>query len=89
MVKKIRHTQKDITILKKQKQLSEEKTGKEIGYNYNFPMPIVLEKIMDEIVEQSTKAGVDSYYLLRHFQFTDEEIAEYFDRLGKDAGSFL
>jgi hypothetical protein len=84
MGKKIRHTKKDTNILNKQKQVFKEKTGKEIGYDYNFPMPIVLEKIMDEIVGQSTKAGIDSYYLLRHFQFTDEEIEEYFDRLGKD-----
>jgi len=84
MVKKRKHTQKDTNILKKQQQVFKEKVGKAIGNDYNFPMPIVLEKIMDEIVGQSTKAGIDSYYLLRHFQFTDEEIEEYFDRLGKD-----
>jgi hypothetical protein len=84
MVKKRKHTQKDTNILKKQKQVFKEKVGKAIGYDYNSPMPIVLEKIMDEIVEQSTKAGIDSYCLLRHFQFTDEEIEEYFDRLGRE-----
>ena len=39
---------------------------------------------MDEIVEQATKIGLDSYTLLKHFQFTEEEIEEYYERLGGD-----
>ena len=39
---------------------------------------------MIEIVfKASKKAGEDSYFVLKHFQFTDEEIRDYFERLGK------
>ena len=84
MSKKIRHTQWDSSIPPKRQQVLKAQTNREIGYDYSSHVPILLEKIMDEIVEYATNAGVDSYYLLRHYQFTDDEIKEYFDNLGMD-----
>jgi hypothetical protein len=82
MTKKIRLTKKVRVIRKNQNQFAKDKGHEKIGFDYYYPIPIFLEQIMDEIVEQSTKAGLDSYSLLKHFQFSDKEIEEYFDRLG-------
>ena len=84
MSKRIRLTKKVHSVQKRETQFLKEQTNKRIGYDYSRPLPIFLEHIMDEIVEQSTKAGYDSYSLLKHFQFTDAEIEEYFERLGRD-----
>jgi hypothetical protein len=82
MSKKIRLTRKVSSVQKRQTQYLKEQKNKRIGYDCGCP--ILLEHIMDEIVEQATKIGLDSYTLLKHFQFTEEEIEEYFERLGGD-----
>jgi hypothetical protein len=85
MTKKIKPAKKEIYCLNKYQQHAlKTKTNRKIGYDYSASVPIFLEKLMDEIVEYATKAGIDSYYLLRHYQFTNEEIEEYFDKLGWD-----
>ena len=85
MSKKIRPAKKEISCLNKYLQRAlKAKTDRRIGYDYSASVPIFLEKLMDEIVEYATKAGIDSYYLLRHYQFTNKEIEEYFDKLGDD-----
>lgn len=68
----------------KRLKLRKAKAGREIGCDYGSSLSILLEKIMDEIVEYATMTGLDSYYLLRHYQFTGKEIEEYFDRFGAD-----
>ncbi len=85
MSKKIRYSQRDIDNPKRRQRFCKAHSEKLIGHDYGFPVPILLEKIMDEIVEYATKAGIDSYYLLRHYQFSDEEIEGYFESLGRDA----
>ena len=88
-MKKITLKKKDIEILEKQKQAFIEKFGREPSPNdpvffdpdYDYPTPITPEKMMDAIVEASTKAGIDSYKALRHFQYTEEEIEAYFNKV--------
>jgi len=89
MSKKIRHTQRDSSIPQNRQRVLKAQTNREMGYDYSSHVPILLEKIMDEIVEFATKTGVDSYYLLRHYQFTDEEIEGYFDELGMDVNYWV
>lgn len=85
MSKKVRHTQQDSNNPKKRQRSCKAIADMEIGYDYVSSMPILIEKIMDEIVEYATRTGMDSYFLLKHYQFTNEEIEEYFDRIGRDA----
>ena len=42
---------------------------------------------MDIIVVASIKAGIDSHKTLRLFQFTDEEIEEYFINIRRKANT--
>ncbi len=85
MSKRIRHTQQNCDNPKKRERFCKAIADMEIGYDYVSCMPMLLEKIMDEIVEYATKTGMDSYFLLKHYQFTNKEIEEYFDRIGRDA----
>jgi hypothetical protein len=85
MSKKVRHFQQDTDNSKKRQRFCKAIADTEIGCDCGSSMPILLEKIMDEIVEYATKTGMDSYFLLKHYQFTNEEIEEYFDRIGRDA----
>jgi hypothetical protein len=85
MTRKIRPAKREIYCLNKYQQKAlKTKTNKKIGYDYSASVPFFLEKLMDEIVEYATKTGIDSYYLLKHYQFTNEEIEAYFDELGDD-----
>jgi len=84
MTRKNRPAKRGIYCLNKyQQQALKAKTNKKIGYDYSASAPF-LGKLMDEIVEYATKTGIDSYNLLKHYQFTNEEIEAYFDELGDD-----
>lgn len=82
MAQRVKHTRKDADVIHQPKGFQVH-AGNETGYDHSSTAPILLEQIMDQIVWYATKSKIDSYYLLRHFQFTREEIEGYFNRLGK------
>ncbi len=51
----------------------------EIGYNYSTHVPIA--EMIEIVYTASRTIGIDSYAVLKHFQFTEEEIESYFQRL--------
>jgi hypothetical protein len=54
-----------------------------IELDQDYPTHIPVEKMIEIVFEASEKAGIDSYLVLKHFQFTEDEIKDYFKRLGK------
>ena len=60
--------------------------GKElpIELDLNCPTHIPIGEMIDIVIRASIKVGIDSYLALKHFQFTDEEINEYFERLNEN-----
>jgi len=54
-----------------------------IELNEDYPTHIPVGTMIEIVFKASKKAGKDSYLVLKHFQFTDEEIRDYFERLGK------
>ena len=50
----------------------------ELNQNYSTHTPV--EKMIEIVFEASRKAGMDSYSVLKDFQFTEEEIKNYFER---------
>ena len=54
-----------------------------IELNEDYPTHIPVGTMIEIVFNASKKAGEDSYFVLKHFQFTDEEIRDYFERLGK------
>ena len=54
-----------------------------IEVNEDYPTHIPVETMIGIVFEASRKVGIDSYLVLKHFQFTEEEIRAYFERLGK------
>ena len=54
-----------------------------IELNEDYPTHIPVGTMIEIVIKASKKAGEDSYFVLKHFQFTDEEIRDYFERLGK------
>jgi Tfp pilus assembly protein PilO len=71
--------------LKNLKESFKYKFNKEISIELDRDCPthIPVETMIDIVFETSKKAGLDSYLVLKHFQFTEEEIRDYFERLGK------
>ena len=49
----------------------------------DYPTHIPVETMIEIVFKASKKAGEDSYLVLKHFQFTDEEIRGCFERLGE------
>ena len=48
----------------------------------NHPTHIPIEEMMYIVMRTATKMGIDTidtYSVLKYFQFTDEEIAQYYD----------
>jgi hypothetical protein len=54
-----------------------------IELNEDYPTHIPVGTTIEIVFKASKKAGKDSYLVLKHFQFTDKEIRDYFERLGK------
>jgi len=54
-----------------------------IELDQDYPTHIPVGKMLEIIFEASKKARIDSYLALKHFQFTEEEIKDYFERLEK------
>ena len=57
--------------------------GLPIELSEEYPTHIPVGTMIEIVFKASKKAGEDSYLVLKHFQFTDEEIRDYFERLGK------
>ncbi len=68
------------------KESLEEKFLKElcIKLNEDCPTHIPVETMIEIVYKASKKAGKDSYLVLKHFQFTDEEIRNCFENTGKN-----
>lgn len=47
----------------------------------HYPTHIPVEAILDMVVMASKRSGLNSRMALKHFQLTDDEIAEYFSTL--------
>jgi hypothetical protein len=44
------------------------------------PTHVTVDETINIILQAATRAGIDSYFILKYFQFTDEEIEEYFQQ---------
>ncbi len=66
------------------------KFGKEIPLNLetDYPTHIPVEKMIEIIVKASKKVKIDSALALEHFQFTHEEIKNYFAKSNIKSESF-
>jgi len=51
-----------------------------IELDEDYPTHIPVGTMIEIVIKASEKAGEDSYLVLKHFQFTDEEIRDYFER---------
>ena len=49
------------------------------GYPTHIPVGAMLEMVF----QASKKAGMDSMRVLRHFRFTEAEIEDFFENLGR------
>ena len=82
---------KEIEIFKQQKEAFRKHFGRDpepgepifFDPDFEYPTQMSPEKFMELIVEACTKAGIDSYAALKHFQFTDEEIEKYHNKPGE------
>ncbi len=54
-----------------------------IELDQNYPTHIPVEKMVELVFEASTKMRMDSYSVLRDFEFTEEEIIDYFERVSR------
>ena len=54
-----------------------------IELDQDYPTHIPVGTMIEIVFEASKKAGIDSYLVLKHFQFTEKEIRDYFERLEK------
>jgi hypothetical protein len=52
----------------------------ELDQSYHTHIPV--EKMIEIVFAASKKAGMDSYSVLKDFEFTEEEIKDYFERVG-------
>lgn len=46
----------------------------------NYPTHIPVAEMIEIVCAASEKIGIDSYVVLKHFQFTDNEIKAYFQK---------
>jgi len=49
----------------------------------DYPTHIPVGTMIEIVFKASKKAGEESCLVLKHFQFTDEEIRDCFERLGE------
>jgi hypothetical protein len=52
-----------------------------IEIEQNYPTHIPVEEMIEIVCVASKKIGIDSYVVLKHFQFTEEEIKAYFQKI--------
>jgi hypothetical protein len=50
-----------------------------LNQDYSTHTPV--ERMIEIVFEASRKAGMDSYSVLKNFQFTEEEIKDYLERV--------
>jgi hypothetical protein len=50
----------------------------------NYPTHVPVETMMRIVFEASRKADIDGIIVLRHFQFTEKEIGDFFGGLRKN-----
>jgi hypothetical protein len=55
-----------------------------IELDEDYPTHIPVGTMLEIVFEASKKAGMDSVTVLRHFQFTEQEIGDFFERLRKN-----
>ena len=55
--------------------------GLPVELDQDYPTHIPVEKMIEIFFKASRKAGMDSYSVLKDFQFTEEEIKECFKRV--------
>lgn len=55
--------------------------GKELSreLDLNHPTHIPIEEMIYIVIRAAIKMGIDTYSALKHFQFTDEEIGQYYN----------
>ncbi|HZV47111.1 MAG TPA: hypothetical protein VFG06_07195 [Thermodesulfovibrionales bacterium] len=51
-----------------------------IEIEQNYPTHIPVAEMIEIVCAASKKIGIDSYVVLKHFQFTEEEIKAYFQK---------
>jgi hypothetical protein len=51
-----------------------------IQVDQDYPTHISVEKMLEIVYEASKKTGVDSYVVLKHFQFTGDEIKSFYKK---------
>ena len=54
-----------------------------IKLDRDYPTHIPVGIMIEIVFEASKKVGIDSYSVLKHCHFTEEEIRDYFERLAK------
>jgi hypothetical protein len=54
-----------------------------IELDRDYPTHIPVGTMIEIVFEASKKVGMDSYSVLKHFHFTEDEIRDYFERVGK------
>ena len=54
-----------------------------IEFDRDYPTHIPVGVMIEIVFEASKKVGIDSYSVLKRCHFTEEEIRDYFERLGK------
>jgi hypothetical protein len=52
-----------------------------IDIDQDYSTHVSVEEMIEIVYNASTKVDLDSYLVLKHFQFTDKEIENYFERL--------
>jgi hypothetical protein len=52
-----------------------------IEIEQNCPTHMPVAEMIEIVCAASKKIGIDSYVVLKHFQFTDEEIKAYFQKI--------
>ena len=57
--------------------------GLPIELEADYPTHIPVGTMLGIVFEASRKAGMDSITVLRHFRFTEEEIEDFFENLGR------
>jgi hypothetical protein len=55
-----------------------------IELNEDYPTHIPVGTMIEIVFEASKKAGIESGIVLRHFQFIEEEIGDFLEKLGEN-----
>jgi len=54
-----------------------------IELDADYPTHIPVGTMVEIVFEASKKAGMDSVRVMRHFRFTEKEIKDFFENLGR------